>query len=71
MRGNELYLITDLQGRPLFFITESNEIDFRPIISRSAELLEKLGVSRPVMVFDRGGYGIHFVTIQHFVLSHS
>ena len=60
MRGNELYLITDLQGRPLFFITESNEIDFRPIISRSADLLEKLGVSRPVMVFDRGGYGIHF-----------
>ena len=60
MRGNELYLITDLQGRPLFFITESNEIDFRPIISRSAELLEKLGVIRPIMVFDRGGYGIHF-----------
>jgi len=60
MRGNELYLITDLQGRPLFFITESNEIDFRPIISRSAEMLEKLGVIRPIMVFDRGGYGIHF-----------
>jgi len=45
MRGNELYAITDLQGRPLFFITESNEIDFRPIISRSAS---------------KGGYGIHF-----------
>ncbi len=60
MRGNELYLITDLQGRPLFFITESNEIDFRPIISGSVGMLEKLGVSRPVMVFDRGGYGIHF-----------
>ena len=58
MRGNELYLITDLQGRPLFFITESNEIDFRPIISSSVGMLEKLGVSRPVMVFDRGGYGI-------------
>ena len=60
MRGNELYAITDLQGRPLFFITESNEIDFRPIISRSAAKLIELGISRPVLVFDRGGYGIHF-----------
>jgi len=60
MRGNELYVVTDLQGRPLFFITESNEIDFRPIISRSAEKLIELGITRPVLVFDRGGYGIHF-----------
>ena len=60
MRGNELYAITDLQGRPLFFITESNEIDFRPIIIRSATMLENLGVLRPILVFDRGGYGIHF-----------
>ena len=60
MRGNELYAITDLQGRPLFFITESNEIDFRPIISRSAAKLIELGITRPMLVFDRGGYGIHF-----------
>jgi len=60
MRGNELYAITDLQGRPLFFITESNEIDFRPIISRSAAKLISYGIKRPVLVFDRGGYGIHF-----------
>jgi predicted transcriptional regulator with HTH domain/transposase len=60
MRGNELYAITDLQGRVLFFITESNEIDFRPIISRCAAKLIEYGVSRPILVFDRGGYGIHF-----------
>jgi hypothetical protein len=60
MKGNELYAITDLQGRPLFFITESNEIDFRPIISRSAEMLVGFGIDRPILVFDRGGYGIHF-----------
>jgi transposase len=60
MRGNELYVVTDLQGRPLFFITESNEIDFRPIISRSAAKLVELGIPRPMLVFDRGGYGIHF-----------
>jgi hypothetical protein len=60
MRGNELYAITDLQGRPLFFITESNEIDFRPIISRSASKLREYGIDRPVLVFDRGGYGVHF-----------
>ena len=60
MKGNELYVITDLQGRPLFFITESNEIDFRPIISRSAAMLKDFGINRPVLVFDRGGYGIHF-----------
>ncbi len=60
MRGNELYAISDLQGRPLFFITESNEVDFRPIILRSAAKLREYGVDRPVLVFDRGGYGIHF-----------
>jgi hypothetical protein len=60
MRGNELYAVTDLQGRPLFFITESNEIDFRPIISRCADKLREFGIARPILVFDRGGYGIHF-----------
>jgi len=60
MKGNELYAITDLQGRPLFFITESNEIDFRPIIARSAKMLVDFGIDRPILVFDRGGYGIHF-----------
>ncbi len=60
MKGNELYAVTDLQGRPLFFITESNEIDFRPIIARSAEMLVDFGIHRPILVFDRGGYGIHF-----------
>lgn len=60
MRGNELYAVTDLQGKPLFFFTESNEIDFRPMISRAADKLIELGVPRPMLVFDRGGYGVHF-----------
>lgn len=60
MRGNELYAVSDLQGRPLFFINESNEIDFRPIISRAAGMLIDWGIVRPILVFDRGGYGIHF-----------
>jgi transposase len=60
MRGNELYAVSDLQGRPLFFITESNEIDFRPIICRCAAMFKDWGIARPVLVFDRGGYGIHF-----------
>jgi len=60
MPGNELYAITDLQGRPFFFITESNDIDFRPIIAMSAEKLIEYGIKRPMLVFDRDGYGIHF-----------
>jgi transposase len=60
MKGNELYAISDLQGRPLFFITESNEIDFRPIISRAADKLIEFGIPRPMLTFDRGGYGIQF-----------
>ncbi|MBS3780795.1 MAG: hypothetical protein KGY41_10405, partial [Desulfovermiculus sp.] len=39
LKGNEIYAVTDLQGRPLFFLTESCEIDFRPMIARSAEML--------------------------------
>ena len=60
MRGNELYAVTDQQGRVLFFITESNEIDFRPIIHQCAQRLIGYGIARPVLVFDRGGYGVHF-----------
>ena len=60
MKGNELYAISDLQGRPLFFMTESNEIDFRPIIYRAADKLIELGITRPILTFDRGGYGIQF-----------
>ncbi len=62
MRGNELYAVSDLQGRPLFFITESNEIDFRPIISRCATMMADWGIARPLLVFDRGAYGINFFT---------
>lgn len=60
MKGNEIYVVSDLAGRPLFFITESCDIDFRPIIERAAEKLITLGISRPLLVFDRGGYGVHF-----------
>ena len=55
LKGNEIYAVTDLQGRPLFFLTESCEIDFRPMIARSAEMLIGLGINRPILVFDRGG----------------
>jgi transposase len=60
MKGNEIYTVTDLNGKPLFFITEGCDIDFRPIILRAAEKITALGVNRPLLVFDRGGYGIYF-----------
>jgi len=60
MKGNEIYVVSDLRGRPLFFITEGCQIDFRPIIERAAEKIIRLGIPRPLLVFDRGGYGIHF-----------
>jgi len=60
MKGNEIYVVSDLSGRPLFFITEGCDIDFRPIIERAAEKIIDLGIKRPLLVFDRGGYGVHF-----------
>jgi hypothetical protein len=60
MKGNEIYVVSDLSGKPLFFITENCDIDFRPIIKRAAEKIIELGVKRPLLVFDRGGYGVHF-----------
>jgi hypothetical protein len=60
MKGNELYVISDLNGRPLFSITESNDVDFRPIILRAADKLIELGIKRPLLTFDRGGYGVRF-----------
>jgi transposase len=60
MKGNEIYAITDLSKKPLFFMTESCDIDFRPIIEKAAEKLTALGIARPLLVFDRGGYGVYF-----------
>ncbi|MBW2341020.1 MAG: hypothetical protein JRF50_11885 [Deltaproteobacteria bacterium] len=60
MKGNEIYAVTDLSGRPLFFITENCDIDFRPIIEKAAEKIISLGIRRPLLVFDRGGYGVYF-----------
>jgi hypothetical protein len=60
LKGNELYLVSDLQGRPLWFRTDGAEIDFRPVLSSCADKLIELGIERPTLVFDRGGYGIHF-----------
>jgi regulator of replication initiation timing len=60
MKGNEIYVITDLDKKPLFFITENCDIDFRPIIKRAAARLIDYGIERPILVFDRGGYGVHF-----------
>ena len=65
MRGNELYAISDLQGRVLFYMTESHELEFRPIISRCAAKLRDYGIVRPILVFDRGGYGVHFFKELH------
>lgn len=59
-KGNIIYMISDLSGRALFSITEGCEIDFRPIIQRAAEKLIDYGIERPLLVFDRGGYGVHF-----------
>jgi transposase len=60
MKGNEIYVVSDLDGKPLFSITEGCDIDFRPIIIRAADKISSLGIDRPILVFDRGGYGVHF-----------
>jgi len=60
LKGNEIYVVSDIEKRPLMFITEGCEIDFRPIIKRLTDRIISYGINRPVLVFDRGGYGIHF-----------
>jgi hypothetical protein len=60
LKGNEIYVVSDLNKRPLMFITQGCEIDFRPTIEKIADRIIGYGVNRPLLVFDRGGYGIHF-----------
>ncbi|MDL1976342.1 MAG: hypothetical protein LWX55_16540 [Deltaproteobacteria bacterium] len=60
IKGNEIYVVSDLDGKPLFSITEGCDVDFRPIIIRAADKIISLGIDRPILVFDRGGYGVHF-----------
>ena len=60
MKGNEIHVVRDLDGKPFFSITEGCDIDFRPIIIRAADKIISLGIDRPILVFDRGGHGVHF-----------
>ena len=60
-KGNEFYDFTDFSGRPLFFIAENRDIGFRPIIEKAAEKIINLGIKRPLLVFDQGEYGVHFL----------
>ena len=60
LKGNEIYVVSDIEKRPLMFITEGCEIDFRPVIHRLAGKIIEYGIKRPFFVFDRGGYGVHF-----------
>ncbi len=60
MKGNEIYVVSDIDGKPLFSITEGCDIDFRPIIIRAADKIISMGIDRPILFFDRGGYGVHF-----------
>lgn len=60
LKGNEIYVVSDIRKRPMMFITEGCEIDFRPIIGRIADKIIGYGIDRPLFVFDRGGYGVHF-----------
>jgi hypothetical protein len=49
MKGDELCAVTDLQGKPLFFVTEPNDIDFRLIIFRCADMLKGYAIAQPVL----------------------
>lgn len=60
MNGNMLYAITDIEGMPLMYITENSDIDFRPMIKLAAERVIEIGIKRPILVFDKGGYGVNF-----------
>ena len=57
-KGRTAYVVNTADGRPIYEVLSDEFDDFRENIEKAVDFLrEKAGVERPVVIFDRGGFG--------------
>lgn len=57
-KGRTAYVVNTASGRPIYEILSDGFDDFKVNIEKIVDfLIEEAGVERPVVVFDRGGFG--------------
>ena len=57
-RGRTAYVVNTASGRPIYEVLSDGFDDFRVNIEKIVDfLIEEAGVERPVVIFDRGGFG--------------
>ncbi len=57
-RGRTAYVVNTASGRPIYEVLSDGFDDFKVNIEKIVDfLIEEAGVERPVVIFDRGGFG--------------
>ena len=57
-RGRTAYVVNTASGRPIYEVLSDGFDDFKANIEKIVDfLIEEAGVERPVVIFDRGGFG--------------
>lgn len=57
-KGRTAYVVNTAGGRPIYEVLSDGFDDFRVNIEKIADfLIEEVGVKRPTIIFDRGGFG--------------
>jgi len=57
-RGRTAYVVNTAGGRPIYEVLSDGFDDFKANIEKIVDfLIEEVGIERPVVIFDRGGFG--------------
>jgi len=56
-KGRTAYVVNTAEGRPIYEVLSDGFEDFKVIIEKIVNFLIEVGVKRPTVIFDRGGFG--------------
>ena len=56
-KGRTAYVVNTAEGRPIYEVLSDGFDDFKVIIEKIVDFLIEVGVKRPTVIFDRGGFG--------------
>ena len=56
-KGRTAYVVNTAEGRPIYEVLSDGFEDFKVIIEKIVDFLIEVGVKRPAVIFDRGGFG--------------
>lgn len=56
-KGRTVYVVNTADGRPIYEVLSDGFDDFKENIEKIVDFLIEVGVKRPTVIFDRGGFG--------------